>query len=303
MRKAISLATFVFTYLLNAHGWSHEAHERIASLAHDLMKEDKRAELQSILISGKPLPKWMVEVSTWADGPGALEDGGNHFVHVSSCRNPSIELQCGSSKSGGGVCIVEALVRNIQRAITSPTGESLRESLMYIIHYMADIHQPLHVALESDAGGNTIKGLRPFSAAARHDVSLHELWDIQLYQLAKNKSMFKDGFPKYNTTTMDFTLEDLESEDSIRNLVAQIALQTATQVTCEVAYWSSPSQRGKSMPSGTFLDGDYIKNGREWTVIQVARAGIRLASLLSSIVESRAAARAAAAARNSVIAA
>lgn len=277
----VSIYAFI---LVTAHAWLEDAHKTIASLAFDLLESDQRSRIQTLLPRGELLATWMVKGSSWADERGR-ENGKNHFIHISSCDNKhAMGLRCGS---GSGVCITEALVRHIQTAMSARPGDSLRDALKYIIHYMGDLHQPLHVALESDFGGTSIKGIRPFTTGRDHDVSLHELWDNDLFQVAKRKGMFKEDFPKYNTTTMDFTVDDLKSESSIRTFVENIAIQTATQVTCGMAYWSDPSRKDAFVSRGDYLGDTYTGPAKEWTVVQVARAGIRLASLLSSIAEYR----------------
>jgi hypothetical protein len=252
----VSIYAFI---LVTAHAWSEDAHKTIASLAFDLLESDQRSRIQTLLPRGELLATWMVKGSSWADERGR-ENGNNHFIHISSCDNKrAMGLRCGS---GSGVCITEALVRHIQTAMSA-------------------------VALESDFGGTSIKGIRPFTTGRDHDVSLHELWDNDLFQVAKRKGMFKEDFPKYNTTTMDFTVDDLKSESSIRTFVENIAIQTATQVTCGMAYWSDPSRKDAFVSRGDYLGDTYTGPAKEWTVVQVARAGIRLASLLSSIAEYR----------------
>ena len=34
--------------------------------------------------------------------------------------------------------------------------DNLTESLMFLAHFVGDVHQPLHVGYEDDEGGNTI---------------------------------------------------------------------------------------------------------------------------------------------------
>ncbi len=173
----VSIYAFI---LVTAHAWSEDAHKTIPSLAFDLLESDQRSRIQTLLHGGQILARWMVKESSWADEEGR-ENGNNHFIHISSCENKcAIELRCGF---GSGVCITEALVRHIQIAMSARPGESLRDSLKYIIHYMGDLHQPLHVAFKSDFGGTSIKGIRPFTTGRDHDVSLHELWDNDWFQV------------------------------------------------------------------------------------------------------------------------
>jgi hypothetical protein len=64
------------------------------------------------------------------------------------------------------VWVIEQLKSN-----TTTTDEK-REALRFVIHFVADIHQPLHCANNNDRGGNDI----PLRWGNRK-TNLHEIWD------------------------------------------------------------------------------------------------------------------------------
>jgi len=267
-------------------GWSAGAHKKIALVAFDHLSPKARSDFESLLPRGRTLKDWMVEESTWADTPGRGRDpGGNHFVHITSCRPETMSLQCGDRYADSPQCITTGILRHINGAFSATRNEALLESFKYLIHYMADIHQPLHVALERDLGGNTIQRIAPFKARDRY-VNLHEIWDFNLFDLASSKKMFSEGgFPSANSTLLDFTPEHLATrEDALRH-VESIALETAADVTCGFTYWSTEDEARtfKTMRSETYLTDEYIAQGKLEVVKQVERAGLRLASLLESI--------------------
>jgi len=277
-------------------GWSAGAHQKIASVAFEHLSSQARLAFGSLLPKGKPLNEWMVEESTWADTPGRDRDpGGNHFVHITSCKPGEMLLQCGDTRSDSKQCITTGILRHINGAFSGTRNEALLESFKYLIHYMADIHQPLHVALERDLGGNTIQRIAPFKAfdpTLRRDrsVNLHEIWDFNLFDIAKNKGLFSGDFPSANSTLLDFTPEILATRDAALRHVESIALETAADVTCGFSYWSTAEEarRLKPMRSETYLSEAYIAQGKLEVVKQVERAGLRLASLLESIFVHRA---------------
>lgn len=57
-------------------------------------------------------------------------------------------------------------------------------ALRFVVHFVVDIHQPLHVGRESDRGGNLI----PVLVAGR-ETSLHALWDGELLRPPGNLSV------------------------------------------------------------------------------------------------------------------
>ncbi|CAF1066030.1 unnamed protein product [Rotaria sordida] len=58
-----------------------------------------------------------------------------------------------------GVCIEGALKNYSKRAIDANLDDvQHQEALMFLVHYVADIHQPLHVGFQEDNGGNRVRG-------------------------------------------------------------------------------------------------------------------------------------------------
>ena len=57
-------------------------------------------------------------------------------------------------------CLFTAISQD-KAALTSASGVKQRQALKFLGHWIGDIHQPLHVSFEDDAGGNdiTVKGL------------------------------------------------------------------------------------------------------------------------------------------------
>jgi hypothetical protein len=271
------------------HGWSAGAHQKIASVAFDYLSDPTREAFQALLPRGKELREWMVDGSTWADTDGR-DAGDNHFVHISSCNPAVMRLQCGDRGSDGTKCITKALHRHINGAFSQTRNEALLESFKYLIHYMADIHQPLHVALKRDLGGNNIEGIRPFKAfnpvsKRERPVDLHEVWDFTLFDIANSKRMFSEGFPSAPSTPLDFSPRHLATPKAALDQLELMALETAAEVTCGFTYWSNDfeARTFTTMRSGTYLSDAYIAQGKLEVVKQVERAGLRLASLIESI--------------------
>lgn len=86
-------------------------------------------------------------------------------------------------------CIVAAIERNV--AILrdrKATREARREALVYVVHFVGDIHQPMHAAggmvkneetgqMEPDRGGNSVK-----TRYLGIETNLHSMWDSMLIE-------------------------------------------------------------------------------------------------------------------------
>src|SRR5687768_686007 len=97
------------------------------------------------------------------------------FVRERDCKNDN--------------CIVAAIEKNV--AILrdkTQKRDARREALIYVVHFLGDIHQPMHAAggmilneetgkMEPDRGGNSVK-IRYLGA----DTNLHSMWDSMLIE-------------------------------------------------------------------------------------------------------------------------
>ena len=198
-----------------------------------------------------------------------------------------MRLQCGSTPGESkGVCITEAIARHIRTALSRTAAKSVRgDAFKYIIHYMADIHQPLHVALERDQGGNLLSPANPFKGS-----NLHRVWDEELYKLSVK--WLNEPSTEFIAPAVDKTFNrELVSDDgAVQGLLADIAFETASDVTCQLAYRGFGAVPRIRRPVPVDLSSEYISDSKPAIAIQIHRAGERLASLIRSIVSARAAA-------------
>jgi hypothetical protein len=77
--------------------------------------------------------------------------------------------------------VIEALYRFEDTLRDSKaTKEAKLDALRFLVHMLGDLHQPLHVGLAEDRGGNTIK-VKWFKT----ETNLHSIWDEDLVDFEK----------------------------------------------------------------------------------------------------------------------
>jgi hypothetical protein len=80
-----------------------------------------------------------------------------------------------ATKCPDGNCVVGAIAKQLEiLASNAPDGTRLK-ALKYVIHFVADVHQPLHAGYADDKGGNKYQ-LQAFGRGT----NLHALWDSGL---------------------------------------------------------------------------------------------------------------------------
>jgi hypothetical protein len=140
-----------------------------------------RARVVEILGPGKT----MVSVASWADEVrrSRAETGPWHYVDIPNDKSHlDMERDCAK-----GDCVVSAISR-LRQTLRDPATapEQRREALMFIIHFVGDMHQPLHCSDNHDRGGNSVQIL--FNGRRSN---LHSLWDSgMLTRLGSEEQLF-----------------------------------------------------------------------------------------------------------------
>jgi hypothetical protein len=153
-----------------ALAWGPEGHEVVAHLAARNLTTRARAQVWSLL--GGEAEAAMAIAANWADEirDDRPETSSWHFVNIEIDRDIHYDA---ARDCPGGNCVVEQIPR--AEAILKGNAPRARkaEALRFLIHFVGDIHQPLHAADRHDRGGNNV---RVFVRPGRPE-NLHHVWD------------------------------------------------------------------------------------------------------------------------------
>jgi hypothetical protein len=271
-------------------GWGGDGHRIISSLASGIMNDDAVRFLNRALEEED-----IATASVWADSLEAEtkypRSGAFHFSNTPYHRCDAFDLSrdCGFG-SFKGICIVTGLAEAISRAVDPNVSDAVRaDSLKFILHLMADIHQPLHTGFRADSGGVRILLGEP------RNTSLHYIWDNRMIEelrrhysepvetilknhLDKNGGRFVAGLrAKINMTQI------LSSEENITKYVASLASETATTVTCNAGYRDADGHWISGR--GGVIDGAYFSARQPVLIVQLLKAAVRLGILIEGISE------------------
>jgi len=173
-----------------ALAWGDLGHEVTALIAYRQLSPTARAALDALLASDTDTLTAgdFASRATWADKyrNAHRETAAWHFVDVEIDR-PDLQDACfgfptlhgGQWASQGPAqdCVVNKIDEFAAELKTpsTPAAERLL-ALKFLIHFMGDLHQPLHAADHHDRGGNCI-GLSPPQGAQNN---LHAYWDVSV---------------------------------------------------------------------------------------------------------------------------
>ena len=171
-----------------ALGWGDAGHRVVARAAESFLSSTARRRVRELLDTTecggrRTLQDGLACASTWADRArheSHPQTSNWHFVDI-ALAHPAYEARrdCRPrNRATKGTCLVDGLdhVVAILRGERTDPMITRAQALLFVIHLIADLHQPLHTVLE-DAGGNFTQ-VRYFDAPT----NLHQVWDTKLLQ-------------------------------------------------------------------------------------------------------------------------
>ncbi|TYK65268.1 S1/P1 nuclease [Colwellia echini] len=90
-------------------------------------------------------------------------------------------------------CLPQAIITHQKQLQANPRSWESAQALLFLGHWLGDIHQPLHVSYASDLGGNKIR----FSDTKSYCKNLHSYWDTCLIKTTRRTK--KDWIAKLNS--------------------------------------------------------------------------------------------------------
>ena len=170
-----SFLALLLTFMAStAQAWGTQGHHVISNLAQAQLTAKAKAEIDKLLAlePGETL----ASISTWADEHRTPTTAAWHYVNFpkNTCTYDA-KRECPD-----GNCVVAAINRQLDVLASNATAERRLNALKYVVHLVADIHQPLHAGYAEDRGGNTYQ-LQAFMRGS----NLHALWDVGLLQNMK----------------------------------------------------------------------------------------------------------------------
>lgn len=290
MKLAIlTTLTAVTTLVPTIAAWGSLGHETVAYVASNFVAAETKHLFQKLLHN--ETSSYLAGVATWADSFRYTAAGrfSAPFHFIDAEDNPP--TSCGVTYSrdcGEKGCVVGAIQNYTSQLLDTTLPAGIQNmAAKFIIHFVGDIHQPLHdEAL--DIGGNTV--LVTFGGVK---TNLHHVWDTNMpeklmggYSLA-----YAEKWAEALTTAITTGIYKpvaaswLDSIDLADPVMTSLAwAEEANAFVCTTVL-----PNGVDAVADQELDGDYYTAAVPVIQLQVARAGYRLARWLDLIAQAVAA--------------
>lgn len=259
IQLAALLAAVPLFCSIPAFGWGREGHQIIARLANLHLSSKAQSQLAALLDPGESLES----VSTWADEVRAdrPESSTWHYINIPITDNRSWRKYCPDTD-----CVVSIIAKMERRlADRSLSRDQRREALFFLVHFIADLHQPMHAGDLGNRGGNDVPTIYNNYAG-----NLHGTWDTGLIL----------GYKQTDAAMFDriarragFWERRRAGRGSPVNWVWE-----SHAISRDVAYPNLPKERPAQ------LDQAYAKAVQPFVETQLRRAGLRTASELNRVL-------------------
>jgi len=247
--RAVALLTCAAFLPLTAHGWGSDAHHFIAEVAETQLTAAAKSEI-SRLLALEP-GATLASISTWADEHRSPATAALHYVNLPRDGRCRYEPEQSCVK---GACVVGAIERQVAVLASNAPAEARLNALKYVVHFVADVHQPLHAGFADDRGGNTYQ-----VQAFGRGTNLHAVWDVALIE-------HWPGGPKALRAAVNADKSTVDASF----VPGQWAEESCRVVSTDSFY-----------PTGHKLDAGYAQRWDPTLVQSMAAAARRLAAVLN----------------------
>ena len=292
--------------------WGCVGHESVALIAEAHLSSHARTMANRLLKENPIDPSLerycklagldaMASASTWADDYRQQhpETGDWHFINIPrGARRGDLQKYCPSNG-----CITAALERQIRVLETTEDVAHQAEALRFIIHFVGDLHQPLHATTNDDRGGNCVP-VTFFEQIATlrnpgqesYSPNLHSIWDVSLIERLEGTSSVEQFAAmldqKFRNQDAGWQSGGIQIDDWTwqSHALAEMAAygDLPRKIAIETPQFIDSCAGDNNIGSRMFALHEVVaeKYQSETTPVieaQLAKAGVRLAMILNSI--------------------
>jgi hypothetical protein len=266
-----------------AHAWGPEGHAIVADIAEAHLTPSAAAQVAQLLtLDGH---SHLDEIASWPDEIRHVRPETAHWHYVdiplaSSDYDPARDC-------ANGNCVIAKIVE-FTGVLSNPSADPAArvEALKWVVHFVGDLHQPLHAENSNDRGGNDVK-LTYFGKPT----NLHAIWDGGIIEHVTGLQIGPS-----------FTFDHPAVATVARGLDAAIIPANRQEWAPEgllgnfqpwVVSWAIEGHAAAQLvaypylPSAGQVDWSDTYQAQAWPVVelQLQRAGVRLAEILNEALQ------------------
>jgi hypothetical protein len=238
-----------------AWAWGPQGHEIVAQIALAELTPSARSHVARLLGAAA----MMVHDANWADEvrDQRRDTGRWHYVDIPlEAAGYDARRDCRDQD-----CVVAQIDNDLRVLSNRRASDAVRaEALRFLIHFVADVHQPLHAEDHNDRGGNQVR-----VTIGRYHANLHRVWDSEVVNVLGPGS----------ASAIEHSITPAQRKAWASGSPAGWA-DEAHAIARDQIYPPLEGRREVRLPR------DYAVREAPVARLQLARAGVRLAWLLNT---------------------
>jgi len=280
-RVRAALLLLLWGWAPGVWAWGPQGHRTVGAIADELLASEARAAVRELLADDRDKfdqtsgRMTLASVSVWADEiRGTPADRPRwHYDDMPLCGGTPKARYCPR-----GQCNSEQIKRLTAVLADSRAPPRARnEALKWLVHLVADLHQPLHAADNADHGGNDVQ-VALAGVRTRGRMSLHRAWDNELVRLALHTRGSQQ--PPGDVAVLAGEARRLAA-DAGQGTPDSWALES-NNLARNVAYTFAGFACNRVPPGIVVLDAQYQQDAQAIVHERLLLAGARLAALLNA---------------------
>ena len=296
LRRCVSALLLATLLLLlpsaNCFAWGAGGHMIVAYIAYQRLNAKAKREVNRLLarpiepanVSAKS--KDFVNAAHWADDLRPFEEFGFSLPEHFSDFPFSVDGTPLPTDQPAEDNIVVALKENVETLRSSTDDDERAQALRFIIHFVGDIHQPLHCSTrvdsmhrEGDRGGNEFFARVTDANGKTSKVKLHSYWDGGLGSFPRMGPNFAPPPLSQIPAAASTAMRGNPATDPNLHLDNPMDFDGWAKESSDLAQ----STTYDHLTPGGAVSAAYTRDGIRVVRQRVAWGGYRLAALLNSI--------------------
>jgi hypothetical protein len=261
----------------SAQAWGREGHAVVAQIARGYLTPKAAAAVDALLAADTDAltPGDLGARASWADAwrKDHRETTEWHFADT-ELDHPDLAAACfgfpasavPASAGPEKDCVIgrlEAFEKELADPKTDPAERLM--AFKFVLHFVGDLHQPLHAADNQDRGGNCV----PLSLGGPRTVNLHSYWDTVIVEaIEPDSAKLAAGLAAQITPA---ERKAWEQGDAKTWAMESFAVAKASVYTIGSKPGCANDTAPVSLPAG------YDEQAKKAVALQLKKAGVRLA--------------------------
>jgi hypothetical protein len=291
----------------SAWAWGCKGHQTVALIAEQYLTPEALQLVNKLLAENpvdptlkryctEPAHDLLADASTWPDDVrNSAKNGPWHYIDIprGAPRAPLSEY-CGSEG-----CVTQAIADQLAILKDPNADPHLRaNAIRYLVHFVGDLHMPLHATTNDDRGGNCVPVYyfwrKPHAVHDSFTPNLHFIWDVAVLERDMDNAdpseyaaflsqSFANDFPKWRAAGIHVDDWAWESHDLAESVVyGQLSPKVPAEKPVDVHTCSDDNNIGQRMMDLHVSAGEKYQEAAAPVVQKrLAQAALRLALLLN----------------------